>query len=334
MKIHHFVKRERSGLYRTAIEICHAEQAMGHQVVIQEPQGKVIYGDASSPADVHVISSQYDMKAYHSTKEEWGIEVNTPVFMVQHGEVISSVGNGISWRAILDLSTLCDALICMRKEEQPLWNSIKRCFYVGKGVDLEVFKPSPTIQERLPGNPAVLYYESWRGSRNPIILCKAMELVWKRLPEARLHLYNITDQRMLEAFKKSREMCKWYFIHSLQGPVAFDHVPALINRVDIVASCLFPLYARTPIEALACGKAAICPGYRHEDNGYPFTCDLHAESMADAIIRAHTNAESFNFRQHAEQYHDLKMMVGNMLAIYQNYLDLGRSPSMSLVRAS
>jgi glycosyltransferase involved in cell wall biosynthesis len=335
MRIVHYVKKEVSGLYRTAIEICKAELEMGHEVLIQEPQGQVIWGKLSGPPDVHVISSQYDMRAYHSTRHEWGIEVNTPVFLLQHGEPISSVGNGISMRSVVDLSMLCDALICMRKEEQPIWNSIKRCFYVGKGVDLEVFTPRAEIHEKLRGAPSVLYYESWRGSRNPLILCKAMELVWKRYPEAKLHLYNMSDQRMLETFKALRDVCKWYFIGSLQGPVKYEDVPALVNRVDMVGSCLFPLYARTPIEALACGKACVAPGYPGDPiNGYPFTCTLNAESMAEAICAAHENKDHFDFRAHAVQFHDLRVMVSNMLHIYEGYLHIGRSTGMSLVRAS
>jgi glycosyltransferase involved in cell wall biosynthesis len=336
MRIQHFVRREVSGLYRTTIEMCKAELDFGHEVLIQEPQGQVVFGKLSGPADVHIIHSQYDMKAYHTNRAEWGIEVNTPVFMVQHGEPISSVGNGISMRAILDLAGMCDALICMRKEEQPIWNSIKRCFYIGKGVDLDVFKPSQEIQDKLRGSPSVLYYESWRGSRNPLILCKAMELVWKRYPEAKLHLYNISDQRMLDTFKALREGCKWLFIGSLQGPVKYDEVPALLNRVDMVGSCLFPLYARTPIEALACGKACVAPGYPGDpENDYPFRCTLNAESMAEAMIAAHENKAHFDYRAHAERFHDLRQMVRNMVNIYESYINLGRAGTgMSLVRAS
>lgn len=335
-RIQHFIKREVSGLYRTGLEICAAEQALGHEVMIQEPQGQVIYGKLSGPADVLIIHSQFDMKAYHTTKQEFGIEVTTPVFMWQHGEIISSVGNGISMRAICDLAPLVDALICMRPEEQSGWNSIKRCFCVGKGVDLSAFKPSTAIVDKLRGSPSVLYYESWRGSRNPIILCKAMEFVWKRYPEAKLHLFNISDQRMLDTFKALRETCKWLFIGSLQGPVTYEEVPALINRVDIVVSCLFPLYARTPLEAMACNKGALCPGYPGDPlNPYPFTCTLNAESMAEAIIAIHENREHFDFRAHAEQWHDVKEMVRRSLDIYRGYLELGRSnTSVSLVRAS
>jgi glycosyltransferase involved in cell wall biosynthesis len=334
VKLVHHLKKESSGLFRTTLEICQAEMALGHDVLIKEPQGQLIHGTPNGPADVHVIHSQYDMSDYHTTRAGWGIEISTPVVMIQHGEPISSVGNGVSMRAIIGLSDLVDALICMRKEEQPIWNSIKRCYYVPKGVDLDIFKPPTTITERLPGDPAVLYYESWRGSRNPLVLCKAMELVWKKYPKAKLHLYNITDQRMLDTFKALREHNKWYFIQSLQGPVPYNQIPALIQRVDIVGSCLFPLYARTPIEALACGKACIAPGYPGDPlNDYPWTCTLNAESMADAIIRCHEHYGEFDYRTHAERFHDVREMVRQMLAIYEAYVNLGQQ-STSLMRVS
>jgi len=139
MRLVHFVKKEVSGLYRTTIEICQAEQEMGHEVLIKEPQGKVIYGQLSGPADVNLIHSQYDLHEYHATRNEWGIETSTPVFLWCHGEPISSVGNGVSMRALTDLAPLTDAFLCMRVEEQGIWNSLKRCYYVTKGVDLNIF---------------------------------------------------------------------------------------------------------------------------------------------------------------------------------------------------
>jgi len=162
-----------------------------------------------------------------------------------------------------------------------------------------------------------------------------MELVWKRYPDAKLHLYNITDPRMFETFKRLRDQCKWYFIQSMQGPVKYEDVPALINKVSMVASCLFPLYARTPIEALACGRGCVAPGYPGDPtNPYPYICTLNPESMAEAIIQCHLNTERVDFRSYAERFHDLRVMVRNALAIYEGYLNIGRRPGMSLVRAS
>jgi glycosyltransferase involved in cell wall biosynthesis len=307
---------------------------MGHEVILKEPQGSIIHGKPTGPADVHVIHSQWEMSSYHDFREMSGIEWTTPVAMVMHGEIISSVGNGISMKAIVDLAPLCDFFLCMRKEEQGSWNSIRRTFYIPKGIDLETFRPLPGINERLSGNPAVLYYENWRGQRNPIVLCKAMELVHKKYPEARLHLYNCNNKQMMETFQALIKHNKWWtFIRSLQGPVPYDEVPTLLSKVDIVVSCLFPLYARG-IEAFGCGKAFIGPGYPGDpDNDYPWTCTLNAESMAAAIIRCHEGYGDVDYRKHAEQYHDVREMVRQAVSIYEGYANLGRQ-STSLVRAS
>jgi len=89
--------------------------------------------------------------------------------------------------------------------------------------------------------------------------------VWKKYPKARLHLYNCRDKRMHETFATMREVGKWWpFLRSLSGPV--QDINLLYNRVDMVASCLYPLYARV-IEAFGAGKPIIAPGYR--ENDYP-----------------------------------------------------------------
>jgi glycosyltransferase involved in cell wall biosynthesis len=337
LRILHLAKKENSGLFMTMMEMCKYEEILGHQVIIKEPQGNSIYGKPDGSPDIIVIHSQMDMSMYHACIEQYGIETTIPVIMIMHGEILSSVGNGISMKAILDLAPLVDCFVCFRKEEQSGWNSIRRTFYCPKGVDLDVFHPLPTTEvERLSGNPSILYYESWRGSRNPIILCKAMELVWKKYPEARLHLYNCNDKRMLETFQAYIKHTKsWIYIRSLNGPVAYKDVPSLINKVDCVASCLAPLYARTPIEALACGKACVAPGYPGDpENPYPWTCTLNAESMADAIIRCHENYDSVDYRAHAQRFHDVRETMRQVISIYEGYLNLGRSTGMSLVRAS
>jgi glycosyltransferase involved in cell wall biosynthesis len=318
VRLWHFMKKESSGLARTTLELCAAEEALGHEVIIQEPQGGLIHGKPTGEADVYIIHSQFEMTRYHDTKAELGIEVSRPVVMVMHGEPLSSVGNGISMKAIIDLAPLCDAFICFRREEQPIWNSIRRTFYVPKGIDLNVFKPLPGIQERLSGNPAVLYYENWRGQRNPLYLVKAMELVWKKYPDTRLHLYNCTDKRMMETFQAYIKHTKsWTYIRSLQGPVRYDEVPLLLNKVDIVVSCLSPLYARG-IEAFGCGKAFIGPGYR--EDSYPWTCELDPQSMAEAIMACHEDYQKVNYREWAESHHDVRESVKAMIEIYARYL--------------
>ena len=308
MKLLHFMKKESSGLARTTLELVKYEELAGHKTCIREPGTEtVIWGHLNGDADIELIHSQLHPSSYHNGK---------PKVMWMHGEPLSSVGNGVSMKAIVDLAPVCDAFICMRKEEHVIWNSIRRTHLVPKGIDLDVYKPLPGITEKLSGAPAVLYYENWRGQRNPLLLCLAMQLVHQKIPNARLHLYNCNDKKMLDTFRALIANNKWWtFLRSIQGPV--DDVNLLLNRVDIAVSCLYPLYARS-IEAFGAGKAFISAGYKEE--GYPWTCDYTPESMADAIIRCWEGYDKVDYRKWAEQKHDVQETVRQSISIYERYL--------------
>ncbi len=310
MKITHYVKRENSGLLRCALEYAHWEERLGHDVCLTEPsETEPMYGN-NGTTDIHAIHSQLAPKTYHDNK---------PKIMFMHGEPLSSVANKISMKAIVDLAPLCEAFICMREEEQVIWNTIKRTYRVPKGVDLEQYKPIelPEDVKKLSGSPAVLYCENWRGERNPLYLCVAMQLVAEKYPDARLHLFNCQSPELFKTFKALADNNKWYtFLRTMDGPV--DDVNQLYNRADIVVSCLSPLYARTAVESLAAGKAHIGPGY-HE-NDYPFTCNLEPQSMADAIIKCHENYDTVNYREWAEKHHSIEESTKQVLEIYQRYL--------------
>jgi glycosyltransferase involved in cell wall biosynthesis len=316
-----YMKREKSGLAFTTLELVQAAERLGHSVCLREPSneeggpGAVLYGTPHA-ADVETIHSQLPMTSYHN-----GI----PKVMWMHGEPLSSVGNGVSMKAIVDMSSRVDAFIAMRKEEHAIWNSIKRTYVVPKGIDLERFHPidvkphddkDPT--SKLSGDPAVLYVEHWRGQRNPLYLCVAMQQVWQKYPKARLHLFNCTDKKMSETFKTLINANKWWtFIRTLNGPVADADVNHLYARADIVVSCLYPLYARS-IEAFGAGKALIAPGYTDEE--YPFHCDLHPDSMAKAIIDCHENYDRVNYRQWAERKHDVMETMRQAADIYRRFM--------------
>jgi len=308
MNLIHYVRKEDSGLWNTTAEIINSEERQGHTVIVREPStNDLIYGDGKAEPDVEVIHSQLPFQQYYSGK---------PRFMWMHGEPLSSVGNGISMKAIVDLAPKVDAFICMRKEEQIIWNSIKRTYYVPKGIDLERYKPIDGMSAKLSGEPAVLYIENWRGQRNPLYLCVAMQEVFKKYPKARLHLYNVRDKRMVETFKALIANNKWTpFVRSLQGKV--EDVNELYNKVDMVVSGLYPLYARG-IEAFGAGKAFIGPGYK--EPGYPWTCDLQPESMADAIIRCWEGYRDIDYRKWAEEHHDVDEMVRQSIKVYERYL--------------
>jgi glycosyltransferase involved in cell wall biosynthesis len=322
VNITHYMKKEKSGLAFTTLELVQAEEHLGHQVSLREPTdpegqpGPMLYGTPDLQADVECVHSQMPLSSYFS---------QTPKFLWMHGEPLSSVGNGVSMKAIVDMAPKVDAFIAMRAEEMAVWNTIKRTHLVQKGIDLERFRPLATPPHdpknplsKLSGEPAVLYVEHWRGQRNPLYLMVAMQQVYQRFPKARLHLFNCTDKRMYDTFKTLIHHNKWWaFVRSLNGPVPDGDVNALYNRADIVVSGLFPLYARS-IEAFGAGKAFIGPGYT--DPEYPWHCTLDPNSMAQAITDCWADYGKLDYRQWAERKHDVRETVKQSVDIYQRYL--------------
>lgn len=322
MKIGHWMRKEKSGLAFTTLELVQAEEKRGHEVFLREPTndeglpGKLLYGSDSTACDVECVHSQMPLSSYFTS---------TPKFLWMHGEPLSSVGNGVSMKAIVDMAPKVDAFIAMRAEEHAVWNSIKRTYVVPKGIDLDRFHPvdvkphdekDPT--SKLSGEPAVLYAEHWRGQRNPLYLCVAMQQVWQKYPKARLHLFNCTDKKMYDTFRALHTHNKWWaFLRTMNGPVADADVNLLYNRADIVVSGLYPLYARS-IEAFGAGKAFIGPGYT--DPEYPWHCALDPSSMANAITECWENYDRINYRQWAEQKHDVMTTIAACESIYARYL--------------
>ena len=309
MKILHWMKKEASGLAYSTLELAKFEEKQGHQVGVRQPQEHMpIYGRVNGDCDIHSIHSQLNPDAYIDRK---------PKLMWMHGEPLSSVGNGISMKAIVDLAPKMDAFICMRKQEWPIWSTIKRTHLVPKGIDLEKFHKIDGVVEKLSGDPAILYAENWRSSRNPLYLCVAMEKVHQKFPNARLHLYNCNNKQMKETFEALIKHNKWWtFIRSLQGAV--EDINLLYNKVDILVSGLFPLYARG-IEAFGAGKAFIGPGYKEHDD-YPWQCELDPDSIADAIIRCWEGYDKVDYRKWAEERHDVNETVKQTIGIYERYL--------------
>ena len=99
------------------------------------------------------------------------------------------------------------------------------------------------------------------------------------------------------------------------GPV--KDVNEVYNRVDMVVSGLYPLYARG-IEAFGAGKAYIGAGYK--EAGYPWQCELDPHSMADAIVKCWENYQEVNYRKWATEHHDVAETVRQSIDVYNRYL--------------
>jgi glycosyltransferase involved in cell wall biosynthesis len=304
------MRQEQSGLARTTLEHAKFEARLGHDVAIREPQGQLLWGQDFEP-DIITIHSQLSPGFYHDGK---------PKIMLMHGEPLSSVGNGISFKAILDLAPMMDCFICMRRAEWPVWSLVKRTHYVPKGIDLEIFHPIEGVQ-RLEGEPAVLCYENIRGIRNPLYVITAMAHVVKKLPKARLHIFNVTDKKMYDTFSTFVKQSKlWTYVRTLTGPVKQQDVPGLLNRADIVVSSLYPLSARG-IEALGCGKAYVSAGYDGGEGQYPWIVpEYSVEAFADTIIDCWGDYQKINYREYGEKYHDEAESSKQRIQIYEKYV--------------
>jgi len=308
MNISHHMRRENSGLVQTTLEVVEEEQRQGHGVRVLEPSNGMtaMFETFEGRPDVSCIHSQLAPHTYHD---------KVPRVMWMHGEPLGSVGNGVSMRAIVDLAPSCEAFICMRQEEWPVWDAIRKTYVVTKGIDLTRFKPLDPAPEKLSGEPAILYYENWRGQRNPLLICLAMLEIIKTHPKAKLHLYNCPGGKMFDTFQKLINHCRWYtFIGSLKGQEK-DAVK-LLNRADIVVSGLYPLYARG-IEAFGCGKACIGPGYRA--SGFPYNCDLESGIIAAAVLKCWNEYGKVDFSKWAQDHHDVENTVRECVDIYRRF---------------
>lgn len=309
MKILKSARRENSGLMRTTLEHAKYEARLGHEVAIREPQGQLLWGQDFEP-DIITIHSQLNPEYFHAR--------NVIRAFLCHGEPLSSIGNGVSFKAVLDLAPLMDCFICMRRQELAVWSTIKRTYLTRKGVDTEVFAPIEGV-EKLEGEPSILYYENQRGVRNPLYPMCAMIEVQKKLPKARFHVWNINDKKTFETWNTFVKQCKlWTFVRSLNGPAKQQDVPGLLNRADIVVSALYPLSARG-IESLACGRAYVSAGY--DEPGYPWRpAEYSVESFAETIIDCAENWDKIDYRKWAIEHHNEEDASRERIAIYEKYL--------------
>ncbi len=310
MRIQHLMSKESSGLATSTLELAKYEELAGHIATIRQPTGGLIYGRGGQ-YDVTCAHHQLDPAQYYDDK---------PKILFTHGEPLSSVGNGISMRATIEMASKCSAFISMRKDEVPLWRMVHpNTYLVTKGLDLEVYRPLAGLTERLSGEPAVLYYENIRGTRNPLYWLCAMQKVHQKWPNARFHLYNVGDKKMFETFQALNTCAHlWPFLRTISGPVSGpDEVNLLLNRADIVVSGLYPLYARS-IEAFGAGRAFISPGYR--EFGYPWTCEYDPDSMANAIIACWSDYQKVDYRKWATSHHDIRTTVDECVEIYRRFV--------------
>lgn len=307
MKILHFLKKEKSGLFNTTLELVKYEERLGHKVSLRTPKdNKTFYGFADDDFDLICIHSQI-FPYYYKDKR--------PKILFLHGEPDYGMMVKISTQAILDLVPICDAFIAFNPDEAKIWSSFKRTYTITKGIDLERYKPVDVKSKKLKGDPAILYTEHWRTFRHPLHTFVALERVIKKLPNMKFYPFGCPVEEQpfwLRIVKQNR--------YSMFTPGVFKSqkdTRALLGLADIVVSPVFPSYGRVSLEALACDKPVVA--YNTNPHATYKVAPYDPDDFAEKIIQCY-NEKPSGQRAYAEKNLDAKVMAEEAIAIYKRFL--------------
>lgn len=306
MKILHWLKKENSGLFRTATELAKYEERLGHAVSMRTPaENETFYGPEDDDFDIHAIHSQINPRYYKDGK---------PKVLFLHGEPDYGMMTKVSTQAIMDLIPVCDAFVTFNPAEQKIWNSFKKTYCITKGIDLERYRPVDT-GKKLNGNPAILYAEHWRTFRHPLHVFVALEIVYRQLPEMRFYPFGCPaaeQEFWLRIVKNNR--------YNVFTPGIFKwqiNTPQLLSMADLVVSPVYPSYGRVSLEALAGNKPVIAYKTNPHAN---YKCEPYdPEDMAEKIIQWYQEKPNGQ-RKYAEKNLDAQVMASEAIEIYKRFL--------------
>lgn len=306
MRILHWVKKEKSGLFRTTIELAKYEQKAGHIPSLRIPNtNETFYGPKDDDFDIHCIHSQIHP---HYWKD------NKPKLLFLHGEPDYGMLLKVSTQAILDLVPLADAFITFNPQEAKIWNSFKRTYTIPKGIDLTRYKENK-LSKKFKGSPSILYCEHWRQFRHPLHVFIALEKVYKKLPNLRFYPFGCPEKEKafwLRLVKQNRyvNFCPGVFRPQKE-------ISTLINMSDIVVSPVFPSYGRVSLEALACNKPVIA--YKSNPHA-TFTCEPYdPDDMAQKIMQCWEEKPNGQIK-YAKQFLSAELMANEAIKIYRRFI--------------
>jgi len=306
VKILHWLKKENSGLFRTAVELAKYEERLGHSIALRQPaKNETFYGFRDDDFDIHCIHSQINPHYYKDGK---------PKILFLHGEPDYGMMTKISTTAIMDLIPVVDCFVSFNKDEARIWSSFKRTYTITKGVDLEKYKPTK-LKQKLRGTPAIIYSEHWRQFRHPLHVFIALEKVYKKLPMMRFYPFGCPPKEKdfwLRIVRSNR--------YSIFTPGVFQKQPDinnLLNMGDMVISPVFPSYGRVSLEAIACGKSVVAYNTNpHTD----YQCKPYdPDSMAEQILRCWEEKKNGQ-RSYAEKHLNVQRTAEEAIEIYKRYL--------------
>lgn len=306
MKIVHWVKKENSGLFRTAFELANEEEKAGHKISLRTPkEQQLIHGFAGEKFDIHCIHSQLPPIYYKDRR---------PKILFLHGEPDYGMLYKVSATAIMDLATLVDAFVAFNEKEARLWESFKRTYVIPKGIDLDSYKPV-VLPKKLDGAPAILYAEHWRNFRHPFHVFVALEKVATKIPGMRFYPFGCPKEEQpfwlrLIRQNKYNNFCPGVFQQQM-------NMVGLLNMADIVVSPVFPSYGRVSMEALACGKPVVA--YKTNPHA-TYKCEPYdPDDMAEKVIQCWEEKRNGQ-RQYAEANLSAKLMAEKAIEVYRRFL--------------
>jgi len=306
LKIVHWVKREKSGLFKTTLELAKYEERKGHKISLRTPSdNKLIYGFAGDDFDIHCIHSQINPLYYKDGK---------PKMLFMHGEPNYGVSNKISIGAIMDLLPLVDGVISFNKEEAETWNSFKRVYIIQKGIDLEMYKPT-VVGKKLVGSPAILYSEHWRGFRHPLHVMAAAEKCLTKMPKLKVYLFGCPEDDKAFWLKLVR-----FNHYSLFTPGVFGqqkYINEILNMSDMVVSPVFPSYGRVALEAMACDKPTV--GYDSNPHVNYKVRPYDINDLADKIMKCYEEKPTGQ-RDYVSKNANAEIMAEQAIDVYKRFI--------------
>lgn len=306
MKILHWVRKENSGLFRTAFELASGEEKLGHEVSIRTPKEEShIYGFRDDEYDVHCVHSQLPTKYYKDGK---------PKVLFLHGEPDYGVLHKVSTSAIMDLVPIVDAFVAFNQDEADIWNSFKRTYVIPKGIDLESYRPMQ-LGKKLTGSPAIVYAEHWRGFRHPFHTLIALEKVWEKIPTMKFYPFGCPKEEKEFWLRMIRQNRYDHFCVGVFQPQM--NMAQVLNLADMVVSPVFPSYGRVSLEALACNKPVVA--YKTNPHA-TYKCEPYSpSSMAEAIIKCWEEKPNGQ-RTYAEENLSSVLMAENAVDVYRRFI--------------
>jgi len=306
MRIMHWVKKEDSGLFKTASELAGSEEKLGNEVSIRTPNEQTnLYGFTDNNFDIHCIHSQLPPIFCKDGK---------PKILFLHGEPDYGMMLKISISAVMDLSPIVDAMISFNEDESKIWNSFKRVYTIQKGINLDVYKPM-NIGKKLRGDPAVLYCEHWRQFRHPMHVIVAMEKVIQKIPKAKLYLFGCPKEEKEFWMRLLKHNRYNIFTPGLFQPQS--DIPTLLNLADIVVSPVYPSYGRVSLEALATNKPVVA--YNTNPHATYKCKPYNIDDMAQNIIKCWEEKPNGQ-RQYAEDHLDCMEMARQAVDVYRRFM--------------